>query len=254
VNVATGAASVLAWTGGIQHQFYDAATDTSFAYDCRVPDMLRVDGFSPAAFTSLFRLQFGPLSIDTICRNGFTGAAYDEAEHKQLILFRIGDAFSIAVSDLATNQFVGLFPTGATSASFRSAPLSPTTFWSAGFVPPLGEIVRTSTDTPLAIPDNKATGITSTITLADPGTVGSVQVDVDITHSWRGDLFVTLVCPDATRVPLHQGTGGSADDLIRSFSVSACNGRSVAGSWKLEVSDRATFDIGRLNRWTLHVR
>ncbi len=256
VNVTTGAASVLPWISGVQHQFYDDSMDTTFAYDCRVPDMLRVDSFSPLGFTGLFDLDFGPRTIDVICRDGFTGAVYDAARKHQLILFRLeDDRFTLAVSDLQTREFVGLFPTDANAQTFRHGPIAPTEFWSTGFVPPLdGEIVRRSTDTPIAIPDNQPSGITSTLTVADSTTISNLSVDVNITHTWRGDLFVNVVCPDGTRAPLHQGTGQGARNLVQTFDVTACNGRSAAGTWKLEVSDRAARDRGVLNGWTLRVR
>src|SRR5262249_32757300 len=43
-----------------------------------------------------------------------------------------------------------------------------------------------------AIPDNDPTGVSSTITPPDHGMLQAVSVTVDITHTWRGDLTITL--------------------------------------------------------------
>jgi hypothetical protein len=52
-------------------------------------------------------------------------------------------------------------------------------------MPPMG----TTTASPhAAIPDNSTTGVSSEITITDPGQIASLAVDVDITHTYRGDL------------------------------------------------------------------
>lgn len=114
-----------------------------------------------------------------------------------------------------------------------------------------GERVLVATDTPVDIPDNNATGIESRIVVPSLGTASGVEVSVDIRHPYRGDLVVKLVCPDGTVATLHDRTGGSADDIRKSFTVSACAGRSVGGTFRLKVADRARHDRGRLERFTL---
>ncbi len=111
----------------------------------------------------------------------------------------------------------------------------------------------------LAIPDNNSTGVTSTLTLAQTGTVASVKVKVGITHTYQGDLKVTLTAPDGTSVILHNLTGGSADNLNTEYPdltapaqpLSAFTGKSISGAWKLKVVDLASLDTGTLNSWTL---
>ena len=44
----------------------------------------------------------------------------------------------------------------------------------------------------IAIPDNNATGVTSVVPVAVAWAVQSVEVDVHITHTYRGDLIVEL--------------------------------------------------------------
>ena len=111
----------------------------------------------------------------------------------------------------------------------------------------------------VTIPDNDATGVDSTIALASSKVTTAVQVDVDITHSFIGDLRVELVAPSGQQAVLHNRQGGSQDNLITSFN-SASNpaltpliGQAVQGTWTLRVSDLAAEDVGKLNKWTLDV-
>jgi len=108
-----------------------------------------------------------------------------------------------------------------------------------------------SNDTQTNIPDNNATGINSVINVAQPGTIGSLFVTVDITHPYIGDLTVALVGPDGTTVTLHSRAGGSADDIKKTFTPSEFAGKSITGAWTLRVSDGASSDAGRLNSWKL---
>ncbi|MFN8588218.1 MAG: proprotein convertase P-domain-containing protein [Candidatus Eisenbacteria bacterium] len=110
----------------------------------------------------------------------------------------------------------------------------------------------------LAIPDNNLTGITNSMTIAPNFPIASVQVGVNITHTWRGDLSVDVI-HGATTVRLHNHTGSSADNIIGTYpttltpaaSLSAFNGQSSAGTWSLTVIDNASSDTGTLNQWCL---
>jgi serine protease len=111
-----------------------------------------------------------------------------------------------------------------------------------------------STDTPIAIPDNNPTGITSVITVQQPIAIEEVAVDVNITHTFIGDLVITLTSPEGTVVTLHDRAGGGADDIHRTFAVpTAFTGQQAAGDWTLAVQDVAAIDVGTLDDWTLHV-
>ena len=69
-----------------------------------------------------------------------------------------------------------------------------------------------------AIPDNNATGISDTINVNDAVTISSLKVGVDITHTFRGDLRVSLITPWGVTIELHpKGRGGNADDLKTTF-------------------------------------
>ena len=133
-----------------------------------------------------------------------------------------------------------------------------------------GELVKTSTvrlmvnpqglneftysnDNVVDIPDNNAEGITSVINVADDLTVFASDIYVNITHTWIGDLTVTLTSPTGTSTALHSASGGSDDNIDSTFSSSAFNGEVATGDWTLSVADNAAADTGTLNNWALTI-
>ena len=112
-----------------------------------------------------------------------------------------------------------------------------------------------------AIPDNNTTGIRDTIVVAPSFAISSVEVSVNITHTYKGDLIVDLI-HSGTSIRLHNRTGGSADNIIGTYpttitpnvSLAGFNGAASNGQWFLNVSDRATTDTGTLNQWCLVLR
>lgn len=104
--------------------------------------------------------------------------------------------------------------------------------------------------------------VASTATISTCDAVYDLTVTVDITHSWIGDLRVTLRGPSGVSVVLHSNTGSSADDIFGTYSLSggsltsaeslyAFVGEPGAGTWTLEVYDGAGGDTGQLDGWTL---
>ncbi|MEZ4360050.1 MAG: proprotein convertase P-domain-containing protein [Kofleriaceae bacterium] len=111
-----------------------------------------------------------------------------------------------------------------------------------------------ATGLPLSIPDNNATGITSNLPVTGNGTVASLALSLNITHTYRGDLVVTLVSPGGTQFVVSNRAGGSADNLILVNSpITAFAGQVAAGTWQLKVQDRASIDVGTLNSWSLTI-
>jgi len=117
--------------------------------------------------------------------------------------------------------------------------------------PPMGMMHSYSAMASAAIPDNSPTGVSSTIMVSDTGTITSVKVTTDITHTYRGDLKVTLTHGTMSKV-IFDKAGGSADDLKQSFDVTGITG-ALAGGWTLKVEDTASQDTGTLNSWKLEV-
>jgi subtilisin-like proprotein convertase family protein len=114
----------------------------------------------------------------------------------------------------------------------------------------------------LAIPDNSPAGITSQLVLPDSFTVQDVRVQVNITHTYIGDLTVELE-HGTTTVRLHNATGSSSDDIVGTYPTTLAvdgpgtladfNGVPASGSWSLRVIDAAAADVGTLNTWCITV-
>ncbi|TVT72102.1 MAG: S8 family serine peptidase [Denitromonas halophila] len=111
----------------------------------------------------------------------------------------------------------------------------------------------------MAIPDNRAAGITRTLAVSEAGAIAAIAVALDITHTYIGDLRVTLHSPGGTAVVLHSRSGGGTDNLRATYAsadvavLQALAGEPIAGTWKLQVQDLAARDVGKLNRWSLDI-
>ncbi|MFJ3169808.1 M4 family metallopeptidase [Streptomyces roseus] len=100
-----------------------------------------------------------------------------------------------------------------------------------------------------AIADNST--VESPIVVTRTGNAPStLKVDVNIIHTYVGDLVVDLVAPDGSVYNLRNRTGGSADNIIQQFTVNASS-EVAQGTWKLRVRDAATLDTGKIDSWKL---
>ncbi len=93
--------------------------------------------------------------------------------------------------------------------------------------------------------------VESPISVARSGNAPStLTVNVDIKHTYIGDLKVDLIAPDGSSYNLHNRTGGSADNIIGSYTVNASS-EVANGTWKLRVYDAARGDTGYIDSWSL---
>ncbi|TFE58451.1 peptidase M4 [Streptomyces sp. ICN441] len=75
----------------------------------------------------------------------------------------------------------------------------------------------------------------------------NLAVDVDIRHTWRGDLVIDLVAPDGTAYRLKNSSGSdSADNVIATYTVNASS-EVANGTWNLRVQDVARYDTGYIS-------
>lgn len=110
----------------------------------------------------------------------------------------------------------------------------------------------------VAIPDNSSKGISSTVVASEAPRGRKVKVKVDITHSYRGDLKVTLVAPNGKKIDLIKRSGKSAQNLVGTFGgdlvakdLAKFSSIMTTGVWTLKISDHARRDTGKLNSWSL---
>ena len=115
----------------------------------------------------------------------------------------------------------------------------------------------------LGIPDWPTPGVADVIAFPDQLEIRGVQVYVDITHTYIGDLIVEVTSPGGTIVRLHNMTGDWTDNIIGTYGVNLSVdgpgslddfiGELSQGDWTLWVSDNMGMDVGTLNEWCVGV-
>jgi subtilisin-like proprotein convertase family protein len=111
----------------------------------------------------------------------------------------------------------------------------------------------------LIIPDNDPVGIKDTFSISKSGEIKKISVNVDITHTYIGDLEVGLDTPFGSSIILFKGKGENNNDLVETFSstennvLAGCNGKSMKGDWTITVKDKVARDAGRLNSWQIEI-
>jgi subtilisin-like proprotein convertase family protein len=147
-----------------------------------------------------------------------------------------------------------------------------------GFTTTAGTVIAVdSTDTPLAIPDNTPAGVSSTVAVSSQYDVVDVNVLVNITHTYTGDLDLFLIGPNGTSVELSSDNGSSGnnftdtlfdDDAETSITdgsapftgsfrpeqpLADLNGQPGSGDWIFKVIDDAGIDTGAIESWQLQL-
>ncbi|MBI5535172.1 MAG: proprotein convertase P-domain-containing protein [Deltaproteobacteria bacterium] len=118
--------------------------------------------------------------------------------------------------------------------------------------PDPGTSSKYESTTAVDIPDNKPEGVTSTIEVSDSLTAKTVTLDLNVTHTWVGDLQITLQHGDASAV-VWDKAGGSKRDIQQSITLSQFADKDIKGTWTLKVVDTAAQDSGKLNSWAITV-
>ena len=131
-----------------------------------------------------------------------------------------------------------------------------------------------SSDVPRAIPDGDALGVSSTLTIGGSGRVKGLRVRIgQITHTYDGDLTITLIAPDGRSVKLVSGKGGNGDNFVNTVfddnatstissssapftgtyrpaePLSNLDGSPLGGTWTLKVVDGSSGEFGTLDAW-----
>jgi subtilisin-like proprotein convertase family protein len=131
--------------------------------------------------------------------------------------------------------------------------------------PLCGTLDFAATDVPKAVPDGAS--VSSTITVPAGVTIADLNVFVDVTHPFEGDVKVVLKSPGGSTILLQDYSsfiGGAFTP--RTFDdegapqpvqpLMSLDGQSAAGTWTLTVSDYDTafMDYGTLNAWKLTIK
>ncbi|GGZ58593.1 peptidase M4 [Streptomyces subrutilus] len=157
---------------------------------------------------------------------------------------------------LSINSSTGLISGTATTAGTSNVTVTVTDSasktgtasftWTVGTSQP--NVFENTTDYQIA--DNASVDSPITVSGRTGNAPSTLKVDVNIVHTYVGDLKVDLVAPDGTLYNLRNRTGGSADNIVQSFTVNASS-EVANGVWKLRVADQASADTGYINSWKL---
>lgn len=145
----------------------------------------------------------------------------------------------------------------------------------------------------IQIPDNDPNGTVDPLGVADSYLIGDLNVSVNATHTWVGDLIFTLEhqdtgttvtfidrpgvpagtfgcsgddidaeIDDEAVLPVEDECGAGVPTILGSFIggdpansglMAAFDGEDITGTWNLTVSDNAGGDTGTVNGWCLIV-
>lgn len=118
-----------------------------------------------------------------------------------------------------------------------------------GGTPPPGAYFENTAD--VAIADNSTVESPITVTGVSGNAPATLKVGVDIKHTYRGDLVLSLVAPDGTVYTLEDfPNNDGTDNVAKTYTVNASS-EVAAGTWKLRISDVASQDIGKIDAWNL---
>jgi subtilisin-like proprotein convertase family protein len=197
-------------------------------------------------------------------------------------------AASPTASATATRTLSPPGPTATIPASATASATAAVTVTPSATPPPEPDQYCDTLSGPALIPDDSPTGINNDIVVSSARSIADLDVAVSIAHTWVGDLRVvlthvgtgtTVVLLDQPGVPT-SANGCARDDVDAVFddaalrpaedrcavgaplatidgsvhpsgSLAAFAGESLAGTWRLAVSDRNAQDVGSLLGWCL---
>lgn len=118
--------------------------------------------------------------------------------------------------------------------------------------------------------------VNSTLNVATAGVISDVNLIMNLTHTYVGDLTATLISPAGTQVVLFNSACDDTNNVNATFDdagiavvcsnnpaiagtvqaaqlLSAFNGENAAGNWILRIKDNYTGDGGSLVGWSLNL-
>jgi len=135
----------------------------------------------------------------------------------------------------------------------------------------------TYSGTPIAIPDNNPTGVSSTLNVADSVFITDINIGVNLTHTFIGDMSIKLTSPANKTVQLLSSSACATHDMNVIFddngnslvcngtapgytgnikpvdALSIYNGDNAQGTWTLFLEDQGNQDLGSLTGWNAEV-
>ena len=105
----------------------------------------------------------------------------------------------------------------------------------------------------LNIPDN-SNAVTDTVSVSESIKVEHVEVIVDISHDYRGDLEIILTSPQGTQNILSEKHADSGNNWNNWMFTSVHNwDEDSTGNWTISVQDQGNEDDGTFHDWELNI-
>ncbi len=235
-------------------------------------------------FATLFCVSGQPPTITPT----ITATATSSPTRTPTIPAGVPTATQTATATLAVTPPVSPTPSRTPTTAVPPAPTATPTSSPTPTATSLRTLYCDSLPVPAIIPDNDPAGVSNTITITDNVVISDLNVWLDIAHTWVGDLVIDLThiqTGSSVRLMDRVGTpvlasGCNRDDVAVALDdqgprpvqdeclattatiqgrlrptgpLNVFNGQSLAGSWRLTVSDNAPSDTGSLLAWCLEV-
>jgi subtilisin-like proprotein convertase family protein len=133
-----------------------------------------------------------------------------------------------------------------------------------------------STNVPVAISASGTPTVNSTLNVVNSGVISDVNLTMAMTHSYIGEVTVTVISPSGTQVSVFSNSCGSSNNITATFddagvaqtcgttpgmsgtvipfqSLAAFNGEQMTGTWTLRIQDAGAGDGGSLSAWSLNI-
>jgi subtilisin-like proprotein convertase family protein len=108
------------------------------------------------------------------------------------------------------------------------------------------------------IPDNQPTGVKTLRPCSLGGTIKRVELDLDIAHSYVGDLQVKLAAPGRPHIVLYDQAFSATPDLKLHFTsddskLKPLVGQAAQGDWIIVAADLSPGETGAIRGWTIKI-
>lgn len=133
-----------------------------------------------------------------------------------------------------------------------------------------------STNVPVTISASGTPTVNSTLAIVNSGVISDVNLTMAMTHSYIGEVTVTVISPSGTQVAVFSNDCGSSNNITATFddsgvaqscgttpgisgtvspfqSLAAFNGENMTGTWTLRIQDSGAGDGGSLSAWSLNI-
>ncbi len=201
----------------------------------------------------------GDLVVRLVNPEGARVTLHDRAGNNTVNLVSTYDLISTAqLASLLGTNISGAWALEV--ADFANADVGTLNRWSIEAKVLEDNAIRVESTPSLIIPDNDPVGVKDSITVPNSRPISDIAVEVDITHTWSGDLVVELTGPNGSSVKLQERVGRDKDNIQTVFSVDDVSelnqflGKDARGDWTLLVADLANRDTGKFNSWSLTIR